>query len=77
MKKDNYDDENIIFKSLILQENKKFCNDKKIYSKSFSKFIKDITIQIKTEIENSKNLTNDYESIIKIINDYLFEIFKF
>ena len=74
---DNYDDENIIFKSLILQENKKFCNDKKIYSKSFSKFIKDITFQIKTEIKNNNTLVNNYEPIIKIINDYLFEIFKF
>ena len=75
--KENYNEENIPFKSLIIEENIKFNNDKKIYSYAFGRFINDIANQIKSGIESCNNFTENYESIIQILNYYIFNIFIF
>ena len=68
-------EENIPFKSIIQEENIKFCNDKKIYSSSFEFFINNIIKEIKSQIEKDNNLSEKYMPIVKIINDYLLSIF--
>ena len=72
----NINEENIPFKSIIFEENIKFCNDKKIYSSSFAYFINRITKIILDEIEKDNNISEKYIPIIKLINDYLFNIFS-
>ena len=69
-------EENIPFKSIILDENIKFCNDKKIYSSPFEYFISNIIKEIKKEIEKNNNLSEKYFPILKTINYYLFNIFS-
>ena len=71
---ENNKEENIPFKSVILEENIQFCNDKKIYSSSFTNFINNITEEIKKEIEKDNNIAEKYLPIIKLLNDYLFNI---
>ena len=73
---ENINEENIPFKSIIFEENIKFCNDKKIYSSSFAYFINRITKIILDEIEKDNNISDKYIPIIKLINDYLFNIFS-
>jgi len=74
---ESFSNQNLLFKSIILQENMRFNNEKKIYTPSFGKFIKDLTIEIKKDIETNNNLSSNYEPIIKVINGYIFDIFKF
>ena len=71
---ENNKEENIPFKSMILEENIKFCNDKKIYSTFFTYFLFRITLLIKEEIEKNNDLAEKYVPIIKLINDFLFNI---
>ena len=63
----------------ILLENVKICNDKKFYTKSFVKFIKDETELIKKEIiyDKTGQKINEYLPILKVINDYVFFIIPF
>ena len=71
---ENNKEENILFKPIILEENIKFCNDKKIYSSSFIYFIYNITREIKYEIIKENSIAEKYIPIIKLINDYLLNI---
>ena len=67
-------DENIPFKSMILEENIKFCNDKKIYSSAFLCFIDTIVFEL-NYIYKDNTFEEKYTPVIKLINDYLFNIF--
>ena len=73
---ENNKKEKIPFKSIILEENIKFCNDKKIFSYSFAIFIKNIVEMVKSEIEKNNSMSDNYIPIIKLFNDYLLTIFS-
>ena len=76
----NNKEENIPFKSMILEENIKLSNDKKFFSYSFGDFIEHITkmiqFEIEIDLEFKKTISVDYMPIIQIINDYLLNIFS-
>ena len=71
-------DENIKkpFVNTILLENIKLCNDKKFFTKGFTKFMYQISDYIKTDILEDKTNTkiNTYIPILKTINDYILNI---
>ena len=71
-------DENVKkpFVDMILLENIKLCNDKKFFTKGFTKFMYQISDYIKTDIIEDKNNTkiNTYIPILKTINDYILNI---
>lgn len=71
-------DENVKkpFVNTILLENIKLCNDKKFFSKGFTKFMYQISEYIKKDIiEDKKNKKIDaYIPILKTINDYILNI---
>ena len=73
---ENRKEEEIPFKSMIIDENIKFYNDKKMFSLSFLHFINKISNEIKNMIEKDNSLSENYLPICKIINDYLFNIFS-
>ena len=71
-------DENVkkTFVDTILLENIKLCNDKKFFTKGFTKFMYQISDYIKNDILEDKTNTkiNRYIPILKIINDYILNI---
>ena len=71
-------DENVkkTFVDTILLENIKLCNDKKFFTKGFTKFMYQISDYIKNDILEHKTNTkiNRYIPILKIINDYILNI---
>ena len=73
---ENIKDENIPFKSMILEENIKFCNDKKIYSNTFLYFIDTVIFEMNLScVKKDDSFEEKYMPVIKLINDYLFNIF--
>jgi len=79
IKENNENKEKKPFLYNILLENVKICNDKKFYTKSFVKFIKEETELIKKEIiyDKTGQKINEYLPILKVINDYVFFIIPF
>ena len=73
---ENRKEQDIPFKSMIIEENIKFYNDKKMFSFSFLHFINKITNEIKKMIEKDNSLHENYLPLCKTINDYLFNIFS-
>ena len=73
---ENRKEEEIPFKSMIIDENIKFYNDKKMFSFSFLHFINKISKEIKNMIEKDNTLSENYLPLCKTINDYLFNIFS-
>ena len=67
------------FLKTILLENIKICNDKKFYTDSFNKLIKEETTIIKEEIfsDETNQKINEYIPILKTINDYAMHIIPF
>ena len=72
----NKKEENIPFKSMILEENIKLCNDRKIFSYAFEDFIVQITKMIEISLETKNAISVNYIPIIQLINDYLLNIFS-
>ena len=72
------DDPNIKkpFVNTIFLENIKLCNDKKFFTKGFTKFMEQISDYIKKEILEDKTNTkiNSYINILKTINDFILNI---
>ena len=70
--------EKLPFVRTIMEENIKFCNDKKIYSKAFTKFLYDVINYIKMDIcfcfENKAEKINYYIPLLKLINDIILNI---
>ena len=75
-KKNNEDINSKPFINTIFLENIKLCNDKKFYSKGFTKFIEEISENIKKEILEDKTNTkiNTYIPILKTINNFILNI---
>ena len=79
IKENNNDKEKKPFLKNILLENIKICNDKKFYTRAFTRFINEETELIRRELiyNDSKQKINDYIPILKVINDYIFFVIPF
>ena len=79
IKENNEEKQKKPFVKNILLENVKICNDKKFYTKSFSKFIKEEVELIKDQIykDNTGKKINEYIPVLKAINDYILFIIPF
>ena len=76
IKKNNDPNEKKPFINKILIENIKLCNDKKFFTKGFTKFMYQISEHLKKEILEDKTNTkiDTYIPILKTINDYILNI---
>ena len=64
------------FINRIYEENIKLCNDKKFFTKGFTKFMEEMTELLRKEIieDQTNNKINEYIEIIKIINHFILKI---
>ena len=79
IEENNIDKEKKPFLKNILLENIKICNDKKFFTRAFTKFIKDEIEIIKEIITKDKNeeKLKEYIPIYEAINDYILFVFPF